>query len=52
METSDNANKNACKHCENRNKCYKEKNAWEEIDFTKDTLETPCKDWLRAEGKS
>lgn len=45
------ANKNACKHCPNRNKCYKGKNEWKEIDFTKDTLEKPCKEWLKAEGK-
>ena len=45
------ANKNACKHCKNRNKCYKGKGAWKEIDFTKDNLEKPCKEWLKAEGK-
>lgn len=45
------ANKNACKHCKNRNKCYKGKGEWKEIDFTKDTLEKPCKEWLKAEGK-
>lgn len=45
------ANKNACKHCKYRNKCYKGKNDWKEIDFNKDTLEKPCKDWLKAEGK-
>ena len=45
------ANKNACKHCKNRNKCYKGKNGWKEIDFTKDQLKKPCKDWLEAEGK-
>lgn len=45
------ANKNACRHCKNRNKCYKGKNEWKEVDFTKDKLEKPCKDWLRAEGK-
>ncbi len=45
------ANKNACKHCKNRNKCYKGKNAWKEIDFAKDCLEKPCRDWLKAEGK-
>lgn len=44
------ANKNACRHCPNRNKCYKGKNEWKEIDFTKDCLEKPCKDWLEAEG--
>ena len=45
------ANKNACKHCRNRNKCYKGKGEWKEIDFTKNTLEKPCKEWLKAEGK-
>ena len=45
------ANKNACRHCPHRNKCYKGKNEWKEIDFTKDCLEKPCKDWLKAEGK-
>lgn len=45
------ANKNACKHCPNRNKCYKGKGEWKEIDFTKDQLVKPGKDWLKAEGK-
>jgi transposase len=45
------ANKNACRLCPNRNKCYKGKNEWKEIDFTKDCLEKPCGDWLKAEGK-
>ena len=45
------ANKNACKHCKNRNKCYKGKGEWKEIDFTKDNLEKTCKEWLKAEGK-
>lgn len=45
------ANKNACKHCPGRNKCYKGKGAWKEIDFTKDQLIKPCKDWSKAEGK-
>lgn len=44
------ANKNACRHCKNRNKCYKGKNEWKEIDFNKDALEKPCRDWLKAEG--
>lgn len=44
------ANKNACKHCPNRNKCYKGKGEWKEIDFTKDQLIKPCRDWVRAEG--
>lgn len=45
------ANENACKHCPNRNKCYKGRGEWKEIDFTKDTLEKPCRDWLKASGK-
>ena len=45
------ANKNACKHCPNRNKCYKGKGEWKEIDFTKDQLRKPCRDWLKAEGR-
>lgn len=46
------ANKNACRHCPNRNRCYKGKNEWKEIDFTKDCLEKPCRDWLKAESKT
>ena len=46
------ANKNACRHCKNRNKCYKGKNEWKEIDFTKDKLEKPCRDWLKVEGRT
>lgn len=46
------ANKLACRHCKNRNKCYKGKNEWKEIDFSKDQLEKPCRDWLLAEGNS
>lgn len=45
------ANKNVCKHCKNRNKCYKGKGQWKEINFTKDNLEKPCKEWLKEEGK-
>lgn len=45
------ANKNACRHCPNRDKCYKGKNEWKEIDFTKDQLIKPCRDWLKAENK-
>ena len=45
------ANKNACRHCKNRDKCYKGKNEWKEIDFSKDKLEKPCVDWLKSEGK-
>ena len=46
------ANKTACRHCKFRNKCYKGRNEWKEIDFTKDKLEKPCRDWLKAEGKT
>lgn len=46
------ANKTACKHCKYRNKCYKGRNEWKEVDFTKDGLEKPCRDWLKAEGKT
>lgn len=45
------ANKAACRRCSFRNKCYKGKTEWKEIDFNKDTLEKPCRDWLKAEGK-
>ena len=45
------ANKNACRHCPNRNKCYHGKNEWKEVDFTKDKLEKPCIDWLKSEGR-
>lgn len=45
------ANKTACKHCKYRNKCYKGRGEWKEVDFTKDGLEKPCRDWLKAEGK-
>ena len=45
------ANKAACRRCPFRNKCYKGKNEWKEIDFNKDTLEKPCRDWFKAEGK-
>lgn len=46
------ANKTACRHCKNRNKCYKGVHEWKEIDFTKDKLEKPCRDWLNAEGRT
>ncbi len=45
------ANKTACRQCPNRNKCYHGSLEWKEIDFNKDTLEKPCRDWLKAEGK-
>ena len=45
------ANRTACRNCPHRNKCYKGKAGWKEIDFNKDTLEKPCKPWLEAEGR-
>lgn len=45
------SNKNACRHCANRNKCYKGRNEWKEIDFTKDKLEKPCRPWQEADVK-
>ncbi len=36
------ANKLACRHCKNRNHCYKGKNEYKEIDFSKDKLEKAC----------
>ena len=45
------ANKNACRHCSSRNKCYHGKNECKEVDFLKDTLEKPCTDWLKSEGR-
>ncbi|MCD8295435.1 MAG: transposase [Clostridia bacterium] len=44
------SNKNACKHCKNRGKCYHGNGGWKEIDFTKDCLEKPCRDWPKADG--
>lgn len=45
------ANKTACKHCKYRNKCYRGRGEWKEVDFTKDGLEKPSRDWLKAERK-
>ena len=45
------ANKNACRHCPHRNKCYKGGGEWKEVDFSKDCLEKPCRYWLKEEGK-
>jgi len=41
------ANKMACRHCKYRDQCYKGKNEWKEIDFNKDTLEKPNRNWLK-----
>lgn len=45
------ANKTACRRCPHRNRCYKGKNEWKEIDFPKDTLEKPCKTWKEGDAK-
>lgn len=37
------ANETACCQCPNRNKCYKGKNEWKEIDFPKEVTEKPYK---------
>lgn len=43
------ANKTACRHCEYKNQCYKGKSEYKEIDFDKDTLEKPNRNWLKQE---
>lgn len=42
------ANKTACRHCKFRNQCFKGKEEWKEIDFSKDTLEKPNRVWQEA----
>lgn len=44
------ANKNACRHCKNRNRCYQGRLEWKEIDFTKDGLEKPCRGWANRKN--
>lgn len=44
-------NRLACKKCPYRNKCITGSGAWKEIDFNKDTLEKPCRPWLKEQGK-
>lgn len=41
------ANKLACRHCKYRDRCYKGKNEWKEVDFNKDTLEKPNRSWIK-----
>lgn len=38
-------NKTGCRRCKFRNMCYQGKNDHKEIDFSKDDLEKPCKNW-------
>lgn len=44
------ANKTACRRCPFRNRCYKGKNEWKEVDFSKDCLVKPNKDWLKSDS--
>lgn len=41
------ANKLACRHCKYRDRCYKGKNEWKEVDCNKDTLEKPNRSWIK-----
>lgn len=42
------ANKMACKKCKDRDRCYKGKNDFKEVDFNKDTLEKVNRNWQKA----
>ena len=44
------SNKTACRRCPFRNKCFRGKQDFKEIGFTKDQLEKPNKVWHEAEG--
>ena len=44
------ANKTACRRCPHRDKCFRGKQGWKEVDFTKDQLEKPCRPWHDAAG--
>ena len=44
-------NKLACRRCKNRERCFKGKGDWKEIDFHKDTLIKPAKLWLAADAE-
>lgn len=41
------ANKKACKECTLRNLCYTGVNEWKEVDFSKNCLEKPCRNWQK-----
>ena len=45
------ANKAACRRCPYINKCYKGKNHFKEIDFSKHILEKPCQELLKHSEK-
>lgn len=42
------ANKMACKHCKDKERCYKGKNGFKEVDFGKDTLEKTNRNWQKT----
>jgi transposase len=44
------ANKTACRRCPHRDRCFRGKQGWKEVDFTKDQLEKPCRPWHDAAG--
>lgn len=46
------ANKFACMNCKYKGDCIKSKADWKEVDFSKDTIKKPNKDWQKAKGIS
>ena len=44
------ANKTACRRCPHRDRCFKGRQDFKEVDFTKDQLEKPCRPWHEAAG--
>ena len=44
------ANKTACRRCPHRDRCFRGRQGWKEVDFTKDQLEKPCRPWHEAAG--
>lgn len=44
------ANKTACRRCPHRDSCFRGKQEWKEVDFTKDQLERPCRPWHDVAG--
>jgi len=44
-------NKQACRSCPNRERCYKGSKGFQEVEFNKDEFCKPNGNWLKAEGK-
>ena len=44
------ANKTACRRCPHRDRCFRGRQDFKEVDFTKDQLEKPCRPWHEAAG--